>query len=569
METLTAPGNIVVKNHKKETGRAVSSSEMSPFAESIYKQKYALKDSDGNPIEEWADTAYRVTYHVLGALSYKPGDNEFEKIYSLILERKFMPGGRYLYAAGRPFHMINNCFLLKVEDSREGWADLLYKASMALMTGGGIGIDYSNIRPEGAEIKKTGGFCSGPISLMEMINECGRHIIQGGSRRSAIWAGLSWTHPDCMKFIHYKDWDKEIRRLKEKDFNFPAPLDMTNISVILDDEFFIAYEDKNHKKHQLARNIYHHAVRNMIKTAEPGFSIDIGENSGETARNACTELVSRDDSDVCCLGSINMAKFESLDEFKEAVNYSILFLIAGTVYSDVPYPKVKEIRDKNRRLGLGLMGIHEWLLRRGYKYEPNQELGEWLYWYSGSTEISHKWADKHGLSRPIKTRAIAPTGTIGIVAETTTGIEPIFCVAYRRRYLAGGKSWKYQYVIDPTAQRLIDEFNVDPNNIEDAYSLAYNVEKRINMQAFIQSFVDHGISSTINGPYPIEDEKEADAFAKMLYKYLPSLRGITYYPDGARGGQPLTTVPYEIAIKHRGVVFEEGEERCKGGVCGA
>lgn len=542
--------------------------QMSQFAQAIYEQKYAFKDDQGNVIETWEDTAFRVTNAVLGALDYSPDSHEFQVIEELIANRQFMPGGRYLYASGRELHQTQNCLLLRAEDSREGWADLLHRSAMALMTGAGIGIDYTDVRPSGSIIQKTGGFASGPISLMQMVNECGRHIMQGGSRRSAIWAGLKWDHSDAMKFIRSKDWSDVVRAEKEKDFNFPAPLDMTNISIILDDEFFLAFEDKTHFKHTLALDIYQAVCKRMLKTAEPGFSVDVGENAGETLRNACTEVTSSDDSDICNLGSLNMAQFSSKEDFAEAVYYGTLFLLAGTVYSHVPYQGVDVTRTKNRRLGLGVMGIHEWLLKRGYKYEPNEELAEWLSEYEQSTRYAEMWADKHMLSRPVKTRAIAPTGTIGIIAETTTGIEPIFCVAYKRRYLVDGTVWKYQYVVDPTAKRLIDDYGVDPNDIEDAYFLSYNVEKRVAFQAWVQQFVDHGISSTINLPYVITDVNEVDDFKAMLYDYLPKLRGVTCYPDGARGGQPLTAVPYEVAIDQLGVVFEESEERCVGGACG-
>src|ERR1043166_6154257 len=133
------------------------------------------------------------------------------------------------------------------------------------------------------------------------------------------------------------------------------------------------------------------------------------------------------------------------------------------------------------------------------------------------------------------------TGTIGIVAETTTGTEPIFCVAYKRRYLKGNVT-HYQYVVDPTAQRLIDN-GVDPETIEDAYSLAENVERRVAFQVWLQGWVDHAISSTINLPAwgsEHNNEQRVRPFGEMLMKHLPKLRGITCYPDGARGGQPLT-----------------------------
>jgi ribonucleoside-diphosphate reductase alpha chain len=540
--------------------------DFSPFARGIYEAKYAFKDEQGNPIEDWPDTAKRVANAVLG----KVDRENIEEVADLISKQQFMPGGRYLYAAGREYHQTQNCLLMRCGDSREEWSELLANASMALMTGAGIGIDYSDVRASGNPIKKTGGIASGPISVMEMVNECGRHIMQGGSRRSAIWAGLNWKHEDIFKFIDSKNWSPEVRELKEKDFNFPATLDMTNISVLLDDEFFEAYEDSTHELHEHAKEVYYQTVKSMVKTAEPGFSIDVGENAGETLRNACTEVTSSDDSDICNLGSINLANVETLEEFENIIDKAVLFLIAGTVYSHVPYKKVDEIRTKNRRLGLGLMGIHEWLLKRGYKYEENEEFTKWLEAYKRvSRESADKWSDILGLSTPIKVRAIAPTGTIGIVAETTTGIEPIYCAAFKRRYLKDGTNWVYEYVIDPTAKRLIDKHGVNPNDIEDAYSLSYNVEKRIAFQAYVQKYVDHAISSTVNIPAPITDKEDVLDFAEMLYPYLPQLRGVTVYPDGARGGQPLTPVTYEEAIKHEGVVFETEEETCVGGVCGA
>jgi len=545
-----------------------SGGNFSPFARGIYEAKYAFKNKDGEVIEDWEDTAERVVSNVLGALGYSEGDKEYDKILALISEMKFLPGGRYLYASGREFHQTQNCLLLKAEDSREGWSELLSNASMALMTGAGIGVDYSAVRCSGSVITKTGGIASGPISLMEMVNECGRHIMQGGSRRSAIWAGLNWKHNDIFDFINAKNWSQEVRDLKEKDFNFPATLDMTNISVILDDEFFEAFENDSHSLHEHAHEVYNETNKRMLKTAEPGFSIDTGENAGETARNACCEITSADDSDICNLGSINMSKIDSIEEFKEVVHYSTLFLLAGTVYSQLPYDKVYEVRKKNRRLGLGLMGIHEWLLKKGYTYGPNEELEDWLKEYAKSGESANHWADKHELSRPVKTRAIAPTGTIGIIAETTTGIEPMFCAAYKRRYLSDGKNWKYEYVVDPTAKRLVEQHGVDPDLIEDAYSLAYNVEKRVEFQAFVQQYVDHAISSTINLPYPITHEEEVEDFKQMLYNYLPNLRGVTCYPNGARGGQPLEPVPYDLAANHEGVVYESEEDTCVGGVCG-
>ncbi len=545
---------------------------MSHFAQTIFEQKYAHTLRSGRK-ETWDELSFRVTSNVLGAADYTREDPEFKAVYQMIRERKFLPGGRYLYASGRPLHQVQNCLLMRAQDSRQGWADLMQKAGMGLMTGAGIGCNYSLVRPTGTPIRKTGGTASGPISLMNIIDNIGQDVKQGGSRRGAIWAGLNWRHPDIFRFIHLKDWPKEIRAAKERDFNFKCPMDGTNISVCLDDEFFHAYNNQKNKLHAHAHAVYWEVVRQMLKTSEPGFSVDVGENAGEDLRNACTEVTSADDSDICNLGSINLARINSLSEMEHAVKYATLFLLCGTLYSDVPYEKVAQIRDKNRRLGLGIMGIHEWLLMRGKTYGQDAELEQYLRTYEQSTAIACDIADDWSISRPVKTRAIAPTGTIGIIGETTTGIEPIFCVAYKRRYLKH-ETWNYQYVIDPTAKKLLD-LGVSEEAIEDAYTLAENVERRVAFQAWVQQYVDHGISSTINLPAwgsELNNENTVQPFGEMLLKYLPKLRGITCYPDGARGGQPLVPVKLSTALKHVGEIAVEAADVCdltKGESCGA
>jgi ribonucleoside-diphosphate reductase alpha chain len=342
--------------------------------------------------------------------------------------------------------------------------------------------------------------------------------------------------------------------------------------VILDRDFFVAYSAGERQ----ARDVYWTAVRGMLETGEPGFSVDYA-NRRESLRNACTEVVSDTDSDICNLGSLNLARFEDVEAFAKAVRLGTMFLLAGTVYSDVPYTQVEIVRERNRRLGLGLLGIHEWLVKRGKRYAPDDELGEWLaVWRDVSNATAAEYAAAWGLNVPVAVRAIAPTGTIGIVAETTTGAEPMFCVAYRRRYKGpDGHATHYQYVVDPVAKRLVDA-GVDPHTLEDAYTLAADPERRVAFQAWLQGYVDNAISSTINLP-PWGSELNSDLtvqpFGDMLLKYLPKLRGVTVYPDGARSGQPLVRVAYDTAVGKEGQVFYEGADVCdisgKGGTCGA
>lgn len=841
------------------------------FSEKIFYQKYA---HDG--ARSWAELASTLVKDVCGDVR-GIDHNYLGQMTQAIEKMHFIPGGRYLYYAGRPKKFFNNCYLLKgLEDTRQDWAELSKKSESCLATGGGIGADYSIYRPSGRLLAGTGGVASGPISKMQIINEIGRHIMQGGSRRSAIYASLNWKHGDINSFVTAKDWHKlpvgttglTYWDLKQQDFNFPCPLDMTNISVNYDTSWIMGYWKTGE-----VGDVFKNNVRQALSTGEPGFSFNLFDKENETLRNACvtadsllltptgyytigslvdqdvqvwngenwsdtrvfstgqnrifevklsdgsvlncttyhkfiladgtrkpagnllagdklakfdmpvmrdsgnqlledayskgfycgdgnkgyayswlyapkfmcqerllgafsegndkrktwrhirmqkdfvpvqgdrksclewfaglcdsdgtitsdkngqgiqiasidfdflnrtrlmltrlgvrakivsgnaegmrnmpdgkggskeyscketkrllvgnsdtyhllqlgfntsrlqfhgnppqrdarrfvtvasvedlgyeeetfcvteplenrmtvngvvtgncTEVTSADDSDVCNLGSINMSRINSLEEFASVVELATMFLIMGTIKAEMPYDKVYEVRNKNRRLGLGLMGIHEWLVQRGYKYEVTSELHRWLTVYrSVSDNVSRSFADTLSISRPVANRAIAPTGTIGIMAGTSTGIEPIFSVAYKRRYLKGTK-WHYQYVVDGSAKDLIERYDANPDTIDSALSLADDYERRIKFQADIQDYVDMSISSTINLPSwnsRTNNEDLVVPFANTLAKYAHRLRGFTCYPDGSRGGQPLTSVPYQEAVKQLGTEYEE------------
>jgi ribonucleoside-diphosphate reductase alpha chain len=508
-------------------------------------------------------------------------NEEISQLTQYVKNMQFIPGGRYLYYAGRDLKAYNNCYLLKAEeDTREDWAALSWKAESCLTVGGGIGVDYSVYRPAGERLKRTGGTASGAVSKMRMIDSIGREVMQGGSRRSAIYASLNHKHGDIKEFLVSKNWqdmpvagtNMTMFDLKMNDFNFKCPLDYTNISVNYDTAWL-----ENYWKTGDVGEVFKQNVLQALSTAEPGFSFNFFDKEKETLRNACTEVTSEDDSDVCNLGSINLGNIGSISEFKDVVDLATKFLMCGTLYADMPYDKVGKIREKNRRLGLGIMGLHEWLLQRDYKYEMVPELHRWLTVYRDvSNNTSANFADVLGVSRPVANRAIAPTGTIGILAGTTTGIEPLFSVAYKRRYLKDGKKWVYQYVIDGTAKTLINEYDLKPDDIETSLSLSEDYEKRIKFQANVQEYVDMAISSTINLPKwgsKLNNPDTVNKFTTTLAEYAHRLRGFTCYPDGARGGQPLTIVSYEDAMKHEGKEFEElSHDICditqRGGTCG-
>jgi len=556
----------------------------SKFSEDIFNHKYRHDNA-----ETWAALAHTLVEDVCVSPIQSGGTDLYfskedrQQLEEYIRDMKFIPGGRYLYYAGRLNKFFNNCYLLKAEeDTREDWANLSWKSESCLMTGGGIGIDYSVYRGEGTPIKRTGGEASGPIPKMNMINEIGRRVMQGGSRRSAIYASLNWQHADINKFLVAKDWasmpvgstGKTLWDIKQEDFNFAAPLDMTNVSVNYDTAWLLNYYETGE-----VGPVFQENIKQAMKTAEPGFSFNFFDKENETLRNACTEVTSEDDSDVCNLGSLNFGRIETISELKDVVRLATMFLICGTLKAQLPYDKVYQVRAKNRRLGLGFMGVHEWLIKKGYKYEVSPELHQWLSVYKGeSDKISKEFADKLSVTRPVANRAIAPTGSIGILAGTSTGIEPIFAVAYKRRYLKGNTRWVYQYVVDSAAQELIDLYGTDPEDVESALDLASDYERRIKFQADVQDYVDMSISSTINLPAwgsKLNNEDTVEAFANTLASYAHRLRGFTCYPDGSRGGQPLTSVPYSEAVEKLGKEFEEAvatHDICdisgQGGSCG-
>mgnify|MGYP002716971742 FL=1 len=385
----------------------------SQFSETIFNQKYAHEGAA--TMDELAVTL------VEDVCGERVSKSDKDQLARYIAELKFIPGGRYLYYAGRPKKFFNNCFLLRSEeDTRQDWAKLSWKAESCLMTGGGIGNDYSVYRARGSILHGTGGEASGPIPKMFMVNEIGRNVMQGGSRRSAIYASLNWQHGDIHDFLRAKDWKStpvgntglSVWDIKQQDFNFPAPLDMTNISVNYDTKWLTDYWKTGD-----VGEVFRTNVRQALSTAEPGFSFNFFDKERETLRNACTEVTSEDDSDVCNLGSINLSRIASIAELSDIVVLATKFLICGTLVAQLPYDEVYRTREKNRRLGLGLMGVHEWLIQRGSRYEVTPELHQWLAVYKGiSDDTSRKFADSLGISRPVANRAIAPTGSIGILA---------------------------------------------------------------------------------------------------------------------------------------------------------
>jgi ribonucleoside-diphosphate reductase alpha chain len=286
------------------------------FSERIFRNKYAQGTSD-----TWDALAHRLVEDVCGSRwgTQHPllSKSDRDQLEDYIRRMLFIPGGRYLYYAGRAFKAYNNCYLLRCEeDTREEWGRVLNRASDCLMAGGGIGNNYSILRGYGELLTRTGGISSGPLPLMHSVNEVGRNAMQGGSRRSAIYASLDSTHPDINLFLHAKDWKhhqigKAVKQdgtpythwdAKQENFNHAAPLDMTNISVNYRNVDIEAYQIGNDglwtwdSSKLLQSEVFMENCRQAMSSGEPGFSFNFFEKDNETLRNACTEVTSEDDS---------------------------------------------------------------------------------------------------------------------------------------------------------------------------------------------------------------------------------------------------------------------------------
>ncbi len=523
--------------------------DLSPFAQSIYERTYRFDST-----ETWTGCARRVAHAVAN------DHDQEEQFFNLINERIIIPGGRYLWSSGRKKFYAQNCYGFVAGDSREEWAKLLHDVTMCLSTGGGLGVNYSHVRASGSQIATVGGIASGPIALMSMINETARNVMAGGKRRSALWAGLHWSHPDIEQFVTIKDWNEDYRAMKAKDFNYPAPLDMTNVSVIIDND----YIHKLHEDDSYVSKLHALILDHMLHSGEPGFwnlsRVQRDDPQAETC-NACTESTLHH-ADTCNLMSIALPRIRDLNHLEEVTRIAIRFLYNGSLKATYPTEEIAQVVHKNRRLGLGIMGLHEFMLLHDHQYEWFPELQQYIStWAQVATDEAHRYAMHRG-AIPIATRAIAPTGTISIIGECSSGIEPIFCRSYKRRYIDGNQH-KYQYVIDPAAQRLIAQ-GIPVEKIEDAYTLANHIDRRLAVHIHMQRYVDQAISNTININ---TGTQSTDTLRTAITNALPFIKGMTLYPNGSRSGQPLVPVPFEEAVEHTGVVYEERGE-CLQGVCG-
>lgn len=574
----------------------------------IFQKRYQLHKE-----ETWLEACDRVATHVAAAETN--GDIvKYREIFSEFLKRNLMmPAGRIWYGSGRPKGQLLNCFVIPSKDSREGWGKTAYDTIVISGTGGGVGTNYSPVRPRGSKISGSGGVATGAVSLMEGINAFGEKMKAGGGRRTALMMALNLTHGDIIEFL-----DKKLDL---------GELNNANVSVIFDEDpeqFFLLVKqgrdlDLKHNGQVIgsvpASEIWKKIIKNALKGGEPGLLNGYLANRMNNiwyfkpviCTNPCGEIWLVE-YDCCDLGALVLPRFVVPDRHQpdkfvidwdllgEVVVALVRFLDNVLTVNNYPLPEIKETCFNIRRIGLGVMGLHDMLLLLGLKYNSDEGLeliDKVLKFikesaYEASIDLAIEKgsflafdADKHLKSGFIKTLkpsiksrikkhgirncallTIAPTGTTSMVSAVTSGIEPMFAPAYKRRF-RDGDELKEEIVIHP----LLADFRArgrSSDHFQGTYDLA--IRDHFEVQRICQKHLDNACSKTINIPQGVSEEE----LSELYMEYLPELKGVTIYPEGSRADQPLTPLTLEEAILHADIArisAEEGIPACKSGVC--
>lgn len=582
------------------------------LSETIFKDRYTI-----HPNESWSNASQRLARHVASAEHGSKAQEWEEKFTDEIENNRFMPGGRIWYGAGRPRAQLLNCFVVPTSDSREGWGKTLSDVIVISGMGGGVGINCSPIRPRGSAINGTGGISTGAVSLMNMINSVGDELVAGGGRRMALMLDLNLSHPDMPEFLDAK-LDK-------------GRLNNANVSVIIDkkinastfvnkvkrgEDYDLSFGNQPRGKVN-AKTIWEKIVQNAWSSGEPGvLNGDLANKESNifyykplVSTNPCGEIW-LEEYGCCDLGALVLPRFvDSLGNFNwnafaESIKTAVRFLDNVLSVNEYPLPEIRENCNNVRRIGLGIMGLHHMLIMMGYKYSSKAAkqfvdgLMSFLKWnaYQASIELAaekgpfpafdpqminsgfiqrqHPQFAKNILNHGIRNCAlltIAPTGTTGMVANVSTGIEPIFSAAYWRRFYKPTADGSREKTIELVTDPLYDEFAATGRStdiLEGAYDIA--PEDHFKMQQICQNHIDNATSKTINLP----NDYKVDSLSDLWLEYLPALKGTTFYRAGSRGEEPLEAIPLaearEIVAhnKHKaGNVTEQNSMDCPDGVC--
>jgi ribonucleoside-diphosphate reductase alpha chain len=569
------------------------------LAAEIFTKRYALY-----PEETWWDACNRVADFVSKAEAGPDVSKYHESFQHILVSGLFAPGGRIMYGSGRPRGQLLNCFVVPTSDSREGWGSLAYDTLVISGTGGGVGTNYSPVRPRGSEIRGTGGTATGSTSLMSIIDAGGEEIKAGGGRRTALMMALEHDHPDIFEFLN-----------KKLDL---GKLNNANVSVIFDknpEKFFDQVRrGENVKlvfggrtvKEIPAKELWDKIISNALKGGEPGvlngWYANRMSNISYCAKLVCTNPCGEiwlSEYDCCCLGAVVLPRFVSggdiqWDELAETVRLGVRFLDDVLTVNTYPLPEIKDTCSSLRRIGLGVMGLHDMLLMLGMKYTTDRALekvDEVMAFikntaYEASIELAKEKGPfpkfraeeflKGGFAKTLKPSlrtkiaefgirncallTIAPTGTTSMVQNVTSGIEPMFAPAYRRKF-RDGEELREEIVVHPLFQQFVNEGR-SVKHFQGAYQL--KLRDHFEMQRICQKHLDNACSKTIN----VLPGTSAEELSDLYMEFLPELKGLTVYPEGSREDQPLTPLSYEEALEHaQGAVAGVEGGNCRSGVC--
>jgi len=553
-----------------------------PIAEQIWDMKYRFKQADGTPIDVTVEDTWRRIARDLARAEAKPDVWE-AKFFDALEDFKYLPAGRITAGAGTARQVtLFNCFVMgTVPDSMGGIFDMLKEAALTMQQGGGIGYDFSTIRPRGADVKGVAADASGPLSFMDVWDAMCRTIMSAGSRRGAMMATMRCDHPDIEQFITAK--------------SDPARLRMFNMSVLVTDDFMdavkadgswdLVFGDKVYHTVQ-ARDLWNKIMQATYDYAEPGVIFIDRINKANNlsyveeicATNPCGEQP-LPPYGACLLGSINMARLVSnpfeanaelnLEAMQDLVATAVRMMDNVVDVSKFPLEAQAEEARNKRRIGLGVTGLADALLMLGLRYgsdEAARQTDQWLHQiaraaylasvdlakekgafplfdaekYLASGNMMNMDADvrdairEHGIRNALLT-SIAPTGTISLYAgNVSSGIEPVFAYAYTRKVLQKDGSRTEEEVVDYAVKMYRDKFGADaelPEYFVNAQTLA--PADHVKMQAAAQKWIDSSISKTINCPEDISFDDFKDVY---MQAWDQGCKGCTTYrPNDVTG----------------------------------